>query len=222
MTILQPARYGLGLVLTAVAGWVAAVGFLEIGGLYVSFVSGNTVQIGLNVERAYWPLVTRSGTAVGLFILGSVCGGLVQMGSPRWSPPVTLLIEAVAIATGAYLLWMLPDWPHALIACLAFGMGLQNHAVAKSRQDGAGTTFVTGVLFRAGDAFARRLAGRDRTGLWIASLVVAAAFAAGAAGGAFCESRLHRASLLPVAALLGVLALASLLREAFRTPGADA
>lgn len=216
MTILQPARYALGLALTAVAGWVAVVGFLELGGLYVSFISGNTVQIGLNAERAYWPLVSRSGVAVGLFIAGSVCGGLVAIGAPRWALPLTLLVEAVALAGGAYLLWMLPDWPHAMIACLSFAMGLQNHAVAKTRTDGAGTTFVTGVLFRAGDSFARRVTGRDHTGLWISSLVVAVTFAAGAAGGALCETHLHRTSLGPPAALLVVLALASLIGEALR------
>jgi len=37
----------LGLVLTAMAGWVDAIGFLRLGGFYPSFMSGNTTQLGI-------------------------------------------------------------------------------------------------------------------------------------------------------------------------------
>ena len=37
----------IGLCLTAVAGWVDAIGFLRLGGLYTSFMSGNTTHLGV-------------------------------------------------------------------------------------------------------------------------------------------------------------------------------
>jgi uncharacterized membrane protein YoaK (UPF0700 family) len=38
----EESRFAFGVLLTAIAGWVDAIGFLSLGGFYVSFMSGNT------------------------------------------------------------------------------------------------------------------------------------------------------------------------------------
>lgn len=42
-----PVRLLSGLVLTAIAGFIDALAFIELGGYFASFMSGNTTQLGL-------------------------------------------------------------------------------------------------------------------------------------------------------------------------------
>ncbi|MGC1301980.1 MAG: DUF1275 family protein, partial [Caulobacteraceae bacterium] len=41
----EAAQLVLAVALTAIAGWVDAVGFLRLGSLFVSFMSGNTTEM---------------------------------------------------------------------------------------------------------------------------------------------------------------------------------
>ena len=217
--IVDPPRFILGLLLTLIAGWVAAVGFLELGGVYVTFMSGNTLQVGLNSATGQWPIVTRAATATVSFLFGAVLAGIVFARSRFWAFPVGMVAEASCIAAGAWLLASRPTETLGIIGLLAFGMGVQNHLVSKSRIDNAGTTFVTGTLFRCGDALARRIATGEKPGLWIAYLTVSLAFVAGACAGAYAETALGRLALAPPAGCLLVLAIVALgaeLVEAWR------
>ena len=40
-------QFGTGLLLTGLAGYVDALGFVRLGGLYTSFMSGNTTQFAV-------------------------------------------------------------------------------------------------------------------------------------------------------------------------------
>lgn len=213
MSISDPRRFALGLVLTLVAGWIAAVGFLELGGVYTSFMSGNTVQFGLLAALGHWDVMSRAGVAILAFLLGAVLGSIVVAKGRGWGSPVALAIEAVAIGLGAWFLARHAERSFAIIAWLSFGMGIQNHIVSKTRIDNAGTTFVTGVSFRLGDAIARRLFDGDRSGLWIAYLAVWVTFGLGAGLGTYCETQWRRLAMTPPAAVLGVLACGMLLFE---------
>src|SRR4029077_4997805 len=42
----------IGLALTAMAGCVDAIGYLRLGGLFPSFMSGNTTQLGISLADA--------------------------------------------------------------------------------------------------------------------------------------------------------------------------
>jgi uncharacterized membrane protein YoaK (UPF0700 family) len=135
-------------------------------------MSGNMVQSGLSLGKSFWPLLLRAGSALGAFLFGAILGGILFARSRFWAFPVCLLLEAAAVALGAWLMAFQPEQSFAIIALLAFGMGAQNHLVSKSRIDNSGTTFVTGTLFRFGDALARRLVSNERSGLWLAYLLV--------------------------------------------------
>ncbi len=204
--IVDPPRFILGLVLTLIAGWVAAVGFLELGGVYVTFMSGNTLQVGLNAATGHLPIVARASTAILSFLIGAVMAGLIFARSRYWAFSTGLIAEASCIGCGASLLAFRPEEGLGIIGLLAFGMGIQNHLVSKSRIDNAGTTFVTGTLFRCGDALAQRIATGEKPGLWIAYLAVSLAFVAGASAGAYAETELQRFALMPPAGCLLLLA----------------
>ena len=68
----------LGLVLTAMAGWVDAIGFLRLGGFYPSFMSGNTTQLGVALSNGNWQAAMLPALLIGLFVTGS----LLRLQSP--------------------------------------------------------------------------------------------------------------------------------------------
>ena len=47
----------LAVTLSAVAGYVDAIGFLKLGGFFVSFMSGNSTRLGVGLATAHWSAV---------------------------------------------------------------------------------------------------------------------------------------------------------------------
>jgi uncharacterized membrane protein YoaK (UPF0700 family) len=209
-------RFLLGLVLTALAGWVNGVGFLEFGGLYLSFMSGNTVQFGLGIATADLLHVRRALEAMGGFAVGAFAGGLLFASAGRWAFATGLLIAAAALGLAFYLIIdTSPAAPMAVMP-IAFAMGLQNHIVAKGRPDNAGTTFVTGTLFRFGDALARLIAGTERLSQVLRLFSVVMMLGAGAIGGALGALRYGALALAVPAGLFAALAVLAFLIEIIR------
>ena len=77
----------LAIVLVALAGFVDAVGFLVLGGLFVSFMSGNSTQIAILAGGASWPAAAPAGAIVGAFVAGIVAGRLVGTWAGTWRRP---------------------------------------------------------------------------------------------------------------------------------------
>ena len=205
-------RFCLGLLLTAVAGAIDGVSFLRLGAVYASFMSGNTVQLGLHTAAADWTALGYFMVLIGHFIVGGFLGSLVTTTAGRWSLTLILLLEGAAIALA---LWL--DLQHlgplASTAPLSLAMGAQNNLVILVRGANPATTFVTGTAFRFGEAVAQRVLGRDPKGAWKLHAIVWLSFGIGAAIGAQAQHVLQGLSLLPLAAFVTLLALVSAVVE---------
>ncbi len=59
-----------GLLLTAAAGMIDVVGFVELGGFYTSFMSGNTTQLGAGLAHMSPGLLLPAGL-IAMFVVGS-------------------------------------------------------------------------------------------------------------------------------------------------------
>lgn len=208
-------RFALGLVLTGVAGAIDAVSFLRLGAVYASFMSGNTVQIGLHGAAADWLAFGYFLALVGIFMLGGFVGSMVVMTSARWHLPLVLLLEGTAVALSLWL-DLRQAGTLASTAPLSLAMGAQNSLVVLVRGANPATTFVTGTAYRFADALAQRVLGRDPFGAWKLHGLVWLAFAAGAALGTVAQLRLRDYALAPVAATIGTVALAALLAALVR------
>lgn len=199
-------RFWLGIALTAGAGAINAVSFSRLGAVYASFMSGNTVQVGLHGAHADGAAIGYFLVLVGMFMAGGFAGAIAVARAGPWHLPLILLAEAAAVA-GA--LWL--DLRHgnalASTAPLALAMGAQNHLVVLMRGANPATTFVTGTAFRFSDALAQRVLGRDPHGAWKLHLLVWLSFAVGAALGTLSHLHLADLALAPVAALFAALAL---------------
>jgi uncharacterized membrane protein YoaK (UPF0700 family) len=210
-------RFILGLFLTAAAGAIDAVSFIRLGAVYASFMSGNTVQIGIHAASFdYTPLLAFL-TLVGLFMLGSFIGAVVMAKTGSWHLTLILAMEFVAVGV-ALTLDLTHGLPLATTAPLSFAMGAQNHLVVLARGANPATTFVTGTAFRFADAVAQRVLGRDPTGAWKLHLAVWASFAAGAGAGTIAQLRLHEYALAPILALVATLTVAAFGTRIARPP----
>ena len=65
----------LAIGLSALAGYVDAVGFIQLGGFFVSFMSGNSTRLGVGlIERSNDAAV--AGGLIAVFIAGVIAGSL--------------------------------------------------------------------------------------------------------------------------------------------------
>ena len=202
-------RFLLGLALTALAGSVDAVSFARFGAVYASFMSGNTVQIGLHIAGAEWVVLGSFLILVACFMGGGFLGGVALAKAGSWHVPLLLAFEAAALS-GALWLDLHHGSPLLSTAPLSLAMGAQNQLVVLVRGANPGTTFVTGTAFRFGDAVAQRVLGRDPHGAWKLHLVVWLSFAVGAALGAWSQIRLRDLALAPLVGAILALTIVSL------------
>ena len=198
----------LGLTMTAAAGFADAIGFIELGGYYVSFMSGNTTQLGDALAHAAWPAALFSAFLVALFFLGSFVGSaLALMHQGRGQAYVlALILLSLALALILSLLGI-PAQP-ALLP-LAFAAGAQNAAIPTEGSARLGATFVTGTLFAAGQDLARALSRLAPPWRWAQHLLVWASLLLGAGLGALTYDGFGIWALLaPLVVYAGLLLLA--------------
>ncbi|MEQ1770772.1 MAG: YoaK family protein [Devosia sp.] len=192
-------RFTVGLLLTGCAGCIDAIGFIELGGYFTSFMSGNTTQLGINASAGTGVVLPLA--LVFSFFLGSLMGSLIAFrGDPRF---VLAFVTLASIATLALSLAGLPAMPGMLP--LALGAGAQNAVLPFSGGARLGVTFVSGTLFAAGQDLAGALAGRSPPWRWVEHLAVWMALLMGALAGA----AVHRS--VGVFAILGPAVLYSAL-----------
>jgi hypothetical protein len=114
-------------------------------------MSGNTTQLGLAVSGHEWNLVGIAATVLGLFFVGSFCGGLTAALQAGWRLPVVLGSEAVLLATAVGLALIFKREQEAGLL-LPVAMGVQNAAIEELRRSAGGATGDTRMAVYADDA----------------------------------------------------------------------
>lgn len=146
--------------LAGVAGFVDAVGFITLRGLFVAHMSGNSVKLGVGVGRGTFPAVAPAGAAVLLFVLGVAVGTVVaELAARRRTrsvAAVVLALQAVLIAAfmvygstllhGHHVRGRSLGGFYVLAALAVLAMGLQTSALRQLGGRTISTTYVTGVL----------------------------------------------------------------------------
>ncbi len=203
------ARFGVGFALALIAGWVDAIGFIQIGEIYLSFMSGNTTQLGIAVAAGRETRILHGTAVIASFFFGAFAGTLLADAAGRRRLPLVLAVELALVCAAIALMMLRPGF--AALMPVTVAMGAQNALRQPLGRADVGRTFVTGSLFSAGQSLARALVGRAPRTEWLAFLASWIAFVVGAIGGAYA---LHQtsfiASLSAAAAALGVLALGTM------------
>ena len=122
--------------ISAAAGWLDALAFLYLGKVFLSFMSGNLLFLGLGAGQWDGGLLARAGIAIGVFFVAAAVGGRltgseVSADDPRSPMTRTLWFEAALLVLFA-ILWLVAGTPvedsavsFVLIAIGAGAMGLQ-------------------------------------------------------------------------------------------------
>lgn len=178
---------GTGLVLTAVAGFVDAVGFLELGGFFASFMSGASISLGISAIEREWAALYHAGALVAAFVVAATMGSILSEIRRPWGTPAVIALEATCLS-GAILM-IIRGWPssEAIFPAVA-AMGIQNTALHPVSGVRLGVTFMTGTLVSLSRAIGKSLLGRERRFGWVPHALVWCFFVAGAGLGALLHT----------------------------------
>jgi uncharacterized membrane protein YoaK (UPF0700 family) len=194
----------LACALSALAGYVDAIGFLHLGGLFVSFMSGNSTQMGVSLAEAHWSSAAKSLGLIALFVIGAAAGSLIVLGRGVNRQPWVLLAEALLLVAGA--LCYAFDLSTAAVAAIVLAMGVENAVFQIEGGGGLGLTYVTGALVKVGQLAAAALTGGARWA-WAPNLLLWAALVGGSACGTLAYHWINLAAIWFAAA--AALALSS-------------
>jgi uncharacterized membrane protein YoaK (UPF0700 family) len=182
----------LACALSALAGYVDGIGFIHLGGLFVSFMSGNSTRMGVSLADGQWHDAAQALGLIALFVIGAACGSLIVLGRGANRQPWILLVEALLLAAAAVCHAL--GVPQAAIAAIVLAMGLENAVFQIDGGAGLGLTYVTGALVKGGQLIAAALSGGDRWG-WMPNLLLWAALVAGSVCGALAYHWLGLAAI---------------------------
>lgn len=177
--------------LAALAGFVDAAGFLSAGGYFVSFMSGNTTRLAVDLATATTQAVIPALLIAG-FVTGVIAGAVLAIRTgPRRKPAVLTLVAALLL--GAALLH-LSGHPATTVAALVLAMGAINNTFQRGGEVAIGVTYMTGALVRMGQGIAAALMGQPG-GDWRGFLLLWGGLTCGAVGGALAWSRWEAGAL---------------------------
>lgn len=204
MHTLNKKVYFLAICLSALAGCVDAIGFLQLGGYFISFMSGNTTRLAVHVADGHFSAVGLVGGVLFLFVAGSMLGTLVRHWFRVPSPVVAVLLFVtlmLALAAGSHEL----GYGAAALVFMTMAMGAEN-AVLHRRGDVIGLTYMTGTLVKVGQRLAYALLGENKFS-WVPYLLLWAGLVIGGIAGTLLYLSFGMHSLWFACGLCALLAL---------------
>jgi uncharacterized membrane protein YoaK (UPF0700 family) len=171
----------LACALSALAGYVDGIGFLHLGGLFVSFMSGNSTRMGVSLAEAQWLSAAQALGLIALFVTGAAAGSLIVLGRGANRRPWLLLAEALLLAAAA--LGYAVGLSNVAVPAIVLAMGLENAVFQIDGRGGLGLTYVTGALVKVGQLLAAAVSGGARWA-WAPNLLLWAAMVTGSLCGA--------------------------------------
>lgn len=172
--------------LSALAGYVDAIGFIELGGFFVSFMSGNSTRLAVGLVGD-WGNSATAAWLVGCFVLGVMLGSLVgHLAKARRRPAVLVL---VALLLGGAAAAPMAGAVQAAILLTVLAMGAENAVFAQDGDVQIGLTYMTGTLVKLGMRLTSALLGGERFG-WAPYLLLWIGLVLGAVAGAALHPRL--------------------------------
>lgn len=198
--------------LSGLAGFVDAIGFVESGGFFVSFMSGNSTRFGVGLAASLSHAALAGGLILA-FVAGVAGGSLVGHAAGERRPGAVLLAIAIVLFGAAAV--GLGGWHFTALGLTAVAMGAENAIFEREGEVRIGLTYMTGSLVRAGQGLAGMVLGRP-AGDWPWYMVLWGGFVAGAASGAAAHPEVGLYALFAAGGIALALALVAnrLVRDA--------
>lgn len=193
----------LAIGLSALAGYVDAIGFIQLGGFFVSFMSGNSTRFGVGLIERSQDAALAGGLII-MFIAGVIAGSLVGRFAKEQRRPAVLMLVAILLfnaassaATGA---------TEVAVMAMVLAMGAENAVFEHDGELHIGLTYMTGTLVKFGQRVAATIMGGPRLA-WVSYGLLWAGLVAGAVAGAVSFSWIGLASLWIAAVFAGIFAI---------------
>lgn len=193
--------------LSALAGFVDAIGFLSLGGFFISFMSGNSTRLGVGLAQASSAAIVAAAL-IGNFVLGVIAGSLAGHVAGRHRRPVLLALVAMLLAVAAAL--ATAGMPRAAVLFAGLAMGAENAIFERDGEVHIGLTYMTGTLVKLGQRLTAAFLGGDRMG-WLPYLMLWLGLVTGGLSGALVYPHLGLSALWIAAGIAFLLALVAAL-----------
>lgn len=153
----ESTRHLLVLLLAINSGATDAIGFVGLGGVFTSVMTGNMVLLGVGIGGQDTTLAIHSAAAIACFALGAGVGAriahLPRDDDPVWPHAVT---RALAVEAAVLLVFLVGWWATGgaptgplqlgLLVVNAVALGIQSSAIQRFGVSGLSTTYLTGTL----------------------------------------------------------------------------
>lgn len=172
--------------LAALAGFVDAIGFRSLEGFFVSFMSGNSTRLGVNIASDMPSSVGLIPLAIiGLFVVGVMIGAVI--GHVAKHRRASMVMGFVTLALyGAALLGSFGVTALS-VSLMALAMGAVNNIFVREGEVSVGVTYMTGALVKLGQRLAAIFFGGDKRA-WIPYFVLWSGLILGVLAGSFSYS----------------------------------
>jgi uncharacterized membrane protein YoaK (UPF0700 family) len=194
---------GFAISLAVLGGYVDALGFLKLGGFFVSFMSGNSTRLGVGLAHGPADAAIALGL-IAFFVVGVISGTLTGRIWRTRRGPAVLCLVALLLATAADADLFGNHW-YAVFA-MAAAMGAENAVFERDGEVSIGVTYMTGTLVKLGQRICDALQGGDRLS-WVWYLLLWLGLVVGATLGTCVYPRLGLQGLWIAAAVAFVQAL---------------
>lgn len=205
-TLTRPDRW-LALLLAALAGYVDSLGFLHLGGVFVSFMSGNTTRMAVKLAEGRWEAAAGVAAILVLFVLGAMIGALAAGHEAARSRSRVLAVEALLLAAAAVAAGF--GIAPLAVGLMVLAMAVENSVFLRDGEVGVSLTYMTGTLVKTGHALAAALRGGGDPWAFRPYLVLWAGLAGGALIGAAAYHGLGLIALWPAAGFALILSIAT-------------
>jgi uncharacterized membrane protein YoaK (UPF0700 family) len=157
MKLVNPAAIRDALLLSFAAGGADAAGYIGLGRVFTSNMTGNLVLFGIYLGQRHFSAAIRALFVLAVFVLGACFGAWLGRGIDGQNWPrlarrlvgieaVLLVLFAVGWSLGATAAGPVSHFRHALLPLLTLAMGIQAAALHQLSLPGVRTTAVTGTL----------------------------------------------------------------------------
>lgn len=189
--------------LSALAGYVDAVGFIQLGGFFVSFMSGNSTRLGVGLIERSQDAALAGGLII-MFIAGVIAGSLVGRFAKVHRRAAVLMLVAILLFNAASSAAV--GATEVAVMAMVLAMGAENAVFEHEGEMHIGLTYMTGTLVKFGQRVAASFMGGPRFA-WASYGLLWAGLVAGAVAGAASYAWLGLTSLWFAAAAAGIFAI---------------
>lgn len=174
-------RQLLAIGLAVLAGFVDALGFLKLQGMFVSFMSGNSTRMAVSAATPVHGSLF-AGALIAAFVAGVMTGTATGTKAGRWRKQTVLALVVLMLTLAGFAEFVLNGSVVSTLL-MASAMGAANATFQRDGEVSVGVTYITGTLVKFGQHLTFALSGGPRFA-WVPYLLLWLGLMAGAIAGA--------------------------------------